>query len=164
MNPTFLSRAGAACRQRGAAAVELAVILSVTLLLMLPALAFCVLLFYQFSVVRTASADAAAYVASIPRAAFMTNTQRQNARALASQMVANAVAGAGITQNTTVNPAFVWCPGGTITCSNAVPAFVGVESYVEVDVMGFNLLYTILPDSQINKMTYTSKAVAPYVN
>jgi Flp pilus assembly protein TadG len=164
MNPTILSRAGAACRQRGAAAVELAVILSATMLLMLPALAFCVLLFYQYNVVKTASDDAAAYLASIPRAAFMTNAQRQAAKALAAQMVADAVTGAGITANTTVNPALVWCSGLTSSCSAVVPAFIGVEVYVELDVMGFSALYTLLADRPTNMMSYTVKAASPYVN
>lgn len=164
MSVPILSCARAAFRQRGAAAVELAVILSATLLLLLPALALCVLLFYQYNVVKTASDDAAAYVASIPRAAFMTGTQRQAARALGSQMVANAVEGAGITANTTVYPALVWCPGATVSCSSAVPAFVNVEVPVEFDVMGFSVLYSLIADSPINKVSYTARATSPYVN
>lgn len=153
-----------ACRQRGAAAVELAVILSVTTILMLPALALCVFTFYQFSVIKTASDDAAAYMGSIPRAAFMTSPQRAAAKIVAAQMVANAVTGAAITPNTWVDVATVWCPGTPIGCGSVVPAFIGVEVYVELDVMGFDLLYSILPDNAINKIAYTSRAIAPYVN
>lgn len=164
MSAPTVSRARAACRQRGAAAVELALLLSATTILMLPALALCVFTFYQFSVIKTASDDAAAYMGSIPRAAFMTTAQRVSAKTLASQIVANAIIGAAITENTTVEAALVWCPGASLSCNATVPPYIGVEVNVELDVMGFDVLYSILPDNTTNKLSYTSKTVSPYVN
>lgn len=155
-------------RQRGAAALELAAILSVTVLLMLPALALCVFTFYQYSVVKAASDDAAAYLASIPRAAFLTSARRVAARAQAGQMVTNAVTGAGITDNTWVDAPWIWCNGNgaAASCNSVVPASVGVEVNVEIDVMGFDLLDMILPDDAMitHKINYTSRTVTPYVN
>lgn len=166
MNAPILARARAASRQRGVAAVELAVILSGTALLMLPALAFCVFTYYQFSVIKTACADAAAHMASLPRATFMTSAQRTAASAVAVKIVADAAGAAGIADNTWLSAATVSCSGNgaAAACNSVVPATVAVEVSVELDVMGFDVLYDILPYNPVNKLTYTVRAVAPYVN
>ena len=65
----FQRQAGAPRRQRDAATVELALLLTATMALM-PALVLFARVFYQYGLLKQASQDAASYLAALPVAAI----------------------------------------------------------------------------------------------
>jgi Flp pilus assembly protein TadG len=102
-------RSGAQFRfQHGAAAVELALILSATIVLM-PAVALFAKVFFQYSVIKGATRDAATYLATLPIAAVKDEAERTRALGVAEQIVRDAAAGAGLTGSTTVATPIVEC-------------------------------------------------------
>lgn len=87
--------------QAGTAAVELAIIISATTVLM-PAVALFAKVFFQYSVIKETTPDAATYMASMPVAAIKDETERDRAIAIAERMVEEAGIGAGLSGSTSV--------------------------------------------------------------
>ena len=56
-------------KQCGASAIELAILLSITMILM-PAVALLAMVFFQYSVMKEATRDAALYMATLSQAAM----------------------------------------------------------------------------------------------
>jgi Flp pilus assembly protein TadG len=123
--------------QRGVAAIELAVILSGSLLL-LPALVLFGRLFYQYSVMKSACRDAALYMASLPPAAVHDGTERNRAAGVAIRLVADAAEGAGITRSSVVTTAAVGCDGGS--CGSSIPGSFRITTTYTFDGLGTGLL------------------------
>ena len=111
-------------KQRGTAAIELAVILVATLVLM-PAAALFAMVFFQYSVMKDATRDAAMYMATLPRAALIDPIERQRASAVAQRMVREAALQAGMTGLTRVYEATVQCDGAT--CAEYFPDAIDVN-------------------------------------
>lgn len=82
-------------RQRGVAAVELALILLMASFI-LPVVFLFARVFYHHNVLKQATQDAANYMASAPRIELMTPDGMSAVRDRAKKMVRDAVAGSGI--------------------------------------------------------------------
>ena len=125
--------------QRGVAAVELAIILSATLFL-LPALVLFGRLFYQYNVIKLACQDAALYMASLPPAAVLDDTERQLSEGIARQLVSNAAVGAGLQSPASiVSAAVVSCDDGTV-CIGAIPHTFRVTASFRFNDLGLGLV------------------------
>lgn len=83
-------------RQRGIAAVELALIMIFTGFL-LPVIFLFARVFYHYNVIKQATQDAANYMASVPRIEMYTSGGMTLVQARSRQMVINGIAEAGIT-------------------------------------------------------------------
>lgn len=112
MNKSILSRARSRlARQAGAAAVELAIVLSVSIVL-LPAVALFAKLFFQYSVIKEATRDAAAYLGTEAEGSIRDPGEMARAQDVARQIVIDAAAGSGLTSATSNNelsPVVVTC-------------------------------------------------------
>lgn len=111
-------------RQRGAAAVELAILLVATMVLM-PAVALFAMVFFQYSVMKDATRDAAMYMATLPNAALVDQIERERAIVVAQGMVREAAVQAGMTGLTRVYAATVLCDGAT--CADFFPEAIDVN-------------------------------------
>lgn len=145
--------------QRGAAAVELALILSATIVL-LPAVALFARVFFQYSVMKEATRDAATYMAGIPRAAFYDETERNRSFGIAQRMVSDAAVAAGMTGSTQVAPAYVECDNAT--CFGAVPQVLGVTVTFRIDDAIFNALTGRWTDSEHKFWQISARSTVPY--
>ena len=139
--------------QRGAAAVELALILSATIVL-LPAVALFARVFFQYSVMKEA------YMAGIPRAAFYDETERNRSFGIAQRMVSDAAIAAGMTGSTQVAPAYVECDNAT--CFGAVPQVLGVTVTFRIDDAIFNSLTGRWTDSEHKFWQISARSTVPY--
>ena len=79
-------------RQRGVAAVEMALMLSL-MILMLAAPLFLGRVFYHYEVAQRAVHDAAVYLSTVPQIEMKTSAQAANEAALAAAIVAEEIAG-----------------------------------------------------------------------
>lgn len=84
-------------RQRGVAAVELALILVVSSFLIFPVVFLFARVFYHYNVLKQATQDAANFMASVPRIELSTNSGLLATQARATAMVMAAISEAGIT-------------------------------------------------------------------
>lgn len=115
---------------RGFAAAELAILLTATILL-LPTVALFAKVFYQYSVMKGATHDAAAYVASLSPAAIKDPVERARAFGVAQQMLRQAATGAGMDSGTTVFEGRIECDGHG--CANLVPDTISVDITFNID-------------------------------
>lgn len=118
MKPAASPRGAFYKLQAGSAAVELAAIISATIVLM-PAVVLFAKVFFQYSVIKEATRDAALYMATMPVAAIRDTTERDRAIAIAQRMVEEAAIGAGLNGTTTVTEATVECDG--YSCMGPLP-------------------------------------------
>lgn len=146
-------------RERGAAAVELAAILSATMVLM-PAVALFARVFFQYSVVKEATRDAAVYMATVPRAALHDETERTRTIAIAQRMVSDAALAAGMTGTTQVAPAYVECDNAT--CFGAVPEILGVTVTFRIDDQLFGALTGRWTDRDHSFWQVSARSTVPY--
>jgi Flp pilus assembly protein TadG len=123
--------------QRGIAAIELAVILSGSLLL-LPALVLFGRLFYQYSVMKSGCRDAALYMASLPPAAVHDDNERNRAAGVAIQIVDRAATAAGIKRSSVVTAAGVGCDTGG--CTSSIPGSFRITTTYTFDNLGTGML------------------------
>ncbi len=137
MKPAAPRRGALRRFQAGAAAVELSIILSATIVL-LPAVALFAKVYFQYSVIKHATRDAAAYLGSLPVAAVKDDTERARAIAVAQRMVADAALGAGMAGTTTVSEATVECD--EFPCFGLVPDVFIVKVTMNIDDERFNAL------------------------
>jgi len=122
MKPAASPRGAFYKLQVGTAAVELAIIISATMVLM-PAVALFAKVFFQYSVIKEATRDAATYMSTLPVAAVKDETERKRAIVIAQRMVVDAALGAGLSGTTSVADASVECDDAP--CMGLVPdAFV----------------------------------------
>lgn len=120
-------------RQHGSAAVELAILLVATMVL-LPALALFAMVFFQYSTMKDATRDAAMYMASLPRTALINGDERQRAMVLARRIVSDAADASGMNGMTEVEEATVLCDG--VTCDDIYPRSIDVNvSFTIKDVL-----------------------------
>lgn len=144
--------------QRGTVAVELAVILSATIVL-LPAVALFAMVFFQYSVMKDATRDAAMYLASMPRAALIDPIERNRAIGVAQRMVEEAALAAGMTGLTQVQPATVICDGGP--CDNLFPESVEVLSSFTIQDWSFSAYTGKWTDRGERKWRVVSRSTMP---
>lgn len=156
MNPILLPTRQ---RQRGAAAVELALILSATIVLM-PAVALFARVFFQYSVMKEATRDAAAYMASVPRASLRDETERTRTIAIAQRMVSDAALAAGMTGATQVAPAYVECDNGS--CFGEVPEILGVTVTFRIDDQIFAGLTGRWTNIEDSTWQISARSTVPY--
>lgn len=151
---------GAAGRfQRGAAAVELALILSATIVL-LPAVALFAKVFFQYSVMKEATRDAAAYLATLPPAAIKDDAERARVLVVAQRMVSDAAAAAGMSGTTSVEPAYVECDNHS--CAGMVPEVFGVTVTFTIDDSAFNALTGRWTDYETATWEVTARSSIPF--
>lgn len=144
---------------RGTAAVELALILSATVVLM-PAVALFAKVFFQYSVMKEATRDAAAYLASLPPAAVKDDAERARAIVIAQRMVHDAAAGASMSGTTSVEPAYVECDNHS--CAGQVPDVFGVTVTFTIDDAGFNALTGRWTDYEDSTWEVTARSTVPF--
>lgn len=144
---------------RGFAAAELAIILSATIIL-LPTVAMFARVFYQYSVMKGASYDAAAYMASLTPAAIKDPTERARAIGVAEQIVREAATNAGMDTGTTVFEARVSCDGHG--CGNLVPENIGVDVTFNIDSNNFINATGEWTDSEQHFWQITAYSTLPF--
>jgi Flp pilus assembly protein TadG len=144
---------------RGTAAVELALILSATVVLM-PAVALFAKVFFQYSVMKEATRDAAAYLASLPPAAVKDDSERARAIVIAQRMVHDAATGASMSGTTSVEPAYVECDNHS--CAGQVPDVFGVTVTFTIDDAAFNALTGRWTDSEDMTWEVTARSTVPF--
>lgn len=145
-------------RQRGTVAVELAVILSATIVL-LPAVALFAMVFFQYSVMKDATRDAALYLASMPPAALIDPVERNRAIGVAQRMVEEAALAAGMTGLTRVQPASVTCNGSP--CDDVLPTSVEVLSSFTIEDLSFSYYTGSWTDDGQHKWRVMSRSTMP---
>ncbi|HEY0061939.1 MAG TPA: TadE family protein [Telluria sp.] len=143
----------------GAAAVELALILSATIVLM-PAVALFAKVFFQYSVMKEATRDAAAYLASLPAAAVKDDAERARAIGVAQRMVHDAAIGASMHGTTSVEPAYVECDNHS--CAGQVPDLFGVTVTFTIDDEAFNALTGRWTDLEDGTWEVTARSTVPF--
>ncbi|MES2316964.1 MAG: TadE family protein [Pseudomonadota bacterium] len=144
--------------QRGAAAVELALILSATIVLM-PAVALFAKVFFQYSVVKEATRDAAAYMGSLPPASIKDEAERNRAVAIAQRMVSDAAVGAGMQGSTVVQQASVECDNHP--CAGSVPDGFDVTVTFVIDDAAFNGLTGAWTSHEAKTWEVTARSTVP---
>lgn len=159
MSAAATGRAAARRAQRGFAAAELAVILTATILLM-PTVALFAKVFYQYSVMKGASGDAAAYMASLPPASIKDPTERARAVGVAQQIVREAASAAGMDTGTTVFEARVSCDGHG--CGNLVPQVITVDVTFNIDGNDFINATGEWTDSEQHFWQITAYSTLPF--
>ncbi|MBZ2206062.1 TadE family protein [Massilia soli] len=112
-------------RQRGIAAVELALILLATSFL-LPAIFLFARVFYHYNVLKQATQDAANAMAMTPRMEMISASGMNAAKARSTQMVINAITSAGIRP-----PEELWV---IIYCNGGVGMCIHSSAVVEINV------------------------------
>lgn len=135
MNKPALPQPGPPRRQRqsGAAAVELAILMLFTIMLIIPTFVLGRTLF-QYSVLKHATYDAARYLAAVPL--YQLNDPNVDMRDAAKQMVALSLIAAGVAPASTkaalVSHMDVYCPG-VVACTAGTPDTIVVQAYLSVN-------------------------------
>ncbi|SHH40797.1 TadE/TadG family type IV pilus assembly protein [Massilia sp. CF038] len=159
MKPAASPRGAIRRLARGAAAIELAVILSATIVL-LPAVALFAKVFFQYSVMKEATRDAASYLASLPPAAIKDDGERARAIVLAQRMVQEAAMGASMSGSTRVEQAYVECDNHS--CAGMVPQLFGVTVTFTIDDAMFNALTGRWTDPEEGTWEVTARSTVPF--
>ncbi len=146
-------------RQRGVAAVELAICISATILLM-PAVLLFARVFIEYSVMKEATRDAAAYMASLPPVALMDNNERARATGIAERLVNDAADGVGMLSGSTVQVADIECDGHT--CGGLVPENLTVEVTFAIKFDFFTNLTGGWTDTNQRIWEVTANSTIPY--
>lgn len=148
-------------RQRGIAAVELALILVFTSFI-LPVVFLFGRVFYHYNVIKQATQDAANAMAATPRMELVTSSGMNAAKVRSVQMVTNAIASAGIEppEDLVVG---VECNGGL--CVSGMPiAEINVSaSFVLFDEFYLDT-FPWLPDEFGPSWTFSATSDARYQN
>lgn len=151
---------GAAGRaQRGAAAVELAMIISATIVLM-PAVALFAKVFFQYSVIKEATRDAATYLATLPAASVKDDAERARAFAIAGRIVSDAALGAGLTGSTTLIPAYIECDQHP--CAGLIPDLFAVNAALVINDELFNALTGQWTDHETSDWQVNAQSTMPF--
>lgn len=145
--------------QAGAAAVELAVVISATIVL-LPAVVLFAKVFFQYSVIKSATHDAATYLATVPVAAVMDETERLRAIGIAQRMISDAALGADMTGTTTLGTTLIACDDHG--CSGDVPEVFSVTSTITINDTRFNALTAGWTDYSTKNWEVSAKSTVPF--
>lgn len=159
MKPAAPLRGASVRRARGSAAVELAVILLATMV-MVPAVALFAKVFFQYSVIKGATQDVATYLATLPPAAIKDATERERAFDVGQRMVSEAAAGAGLNGTTTVDRAIIECNG--FSCMGPVPKVFVVKVSLSIDDLQFNALTGAWTDHETKKWVVNAQSTVPF--
>lgn len=148
-------------RQRGVAAVELALILLFSSFL-LPVVFLFARVFYHYNVIKQATQDAANAMASTPRIELVTFAGMAAAKARSEQMVMNAISAAGIKPPETLIVDF-FCNG--VTCVAATPV-VDIRVYASFSLFDgfYRDTWPWLTDPYGPSWTFSASSDAPYQN
>lgn len=122
-------------RQRGTSAIELSIIITATFVL-LPAVALFAMVFFQYSVMKTATHDAAMYMSTLSHAAVVDDNERNRAIVVAQRIVSDAALDAGMTGLTSVAAATVLCDGAT--CIDSYPDSIEVNTQFTISDRAFS--------------------------
>ena len=145
-------------KQNGTSAIELAILLSATMILM-PAVALLAMVFFQYSVLKEATRDAAMYMATIPHAAMRDEAERGRAVAVAQRIVNDAAVEAGMTGLTTVEPALVLCENRQ--CTKVYPKSVDVTGVFTIEDTYFSHWTDVLTDGESRMFQVTARSTIP---
>lgn len=135
MNKPTLPQSGPARRQRqrGSAAVELAVLMLFTIVLIIPTFVIGRTL-WQYNALKHATYDAARYIAAVPL--YQLNDPDVDLRDAAKLMVARSLIAAGVApasaQARLISQTDVYCPGVIGGCRTATPDTIVVKAYLQV--------------------------------
>lgn len=131
-------RAHPAARERGVALVEMAIILTSTILL-IPVVFLFGRLLYQYSVLKQATNDAAAYVATVPALELQDPAAAAVVLTRAETMLREAVSAAGIRPDASL-AVLIDCDDNP--CGVGTPGTVRVRAVYQLDVSLFETFYT----------------------
>ena len=148
-------------RQRGIAAVELALILLFTSFI-LPVVFLFARVFYHYNVIKQATQDAANAMASTPRMELITSSGMAAAKARSVMIVMDALTSAGITppEDLVVG---IECNGGLCVAATPVVEISVTASFTLFD--GFYMdTWRWLPDAYGPSWTFSAASDAPYQN
>lgn len=159
MKPAASPRGALFKLQAGVAAVELALILSATMVL-LPAVALFAKVFFQYSVIKGATHAGATYLATLPIAAVKDKVERERAVAIAERIVNEAAIGAGMTGATTLGETVIECDDHG--CSGAVPEVFTVTSTITINDQLFAALTGRWTDYDTNTWEVSAKSTVPF--
>ena len=137
-------------RQAGASAVELAIVLSVSIVL-LPAVALFARIFFQYSVMKEATRDAAAYMGTVAGAAIRDPDQLALAQAVATRIVEDAAAASGLTSSSShagMSEVIVTCDDNA--CMGVPPDAYDVRVTFAIEDAMFNALTGSWTDVDFN--------------
>lgn len=161
MKPAAPPRGAMRRFQRGAAAIELALIISATLVL-LPALALFAQVFYKYSVIKGATLHAAIYLSTLPAAAVKNDSERARAFALAQRMIDDAAAGASLSGSTKVYPAIFLC--NATSCNGALPRVFIVKVQLTIEDLLFSEFTGAWTDIETRKWEVNAESTIPFMN
>lgn len=136
MKPFSFTVTGVPSRPRGVAAVELAIIMCLTVFL-LPTIFLFGRVFLHYNVLKQATQDAANYMASISPAEAGDPDSVAAATATAQLMVRTAVGAAGITPAATLTSIYSYC-NAVETCGVNRPVTVTVTAILTINGADFN--------------------------
>lgn len=159
MKPASPLRGPGKRRQHGSAAIELAVIFLFTFVLV-PAVALFAKVFFQYSVLKGATQDAASYMGSLPPAAIRDTLERERAVGVAQRMVREAAASAGLNGTSTVEAALVLCNG--FGCTGPVPPVFMVKVTLTIDDFSFNALTGAWTDHTTKTWVVNAESTMPF--
>ena len=149
-------------RQRGVAAVELAIILALNFFMLPVAFLFGRVL-YDYNVIKQATEDAALYIAALPPQDIQSGPGMAAARERAQQMVVDAIAAAGIRPPESLE-VVVECDG--YGCVPTVPPaeYTVWASYTIFDGFVY-VTYPFLPDASGNgSWSFSARSTARNLN
>ena len=157
------NRPGAPARQRGAAAIELAAVLLCTFLL-LPVMFLFARVLMCYSVMKGASGDASAYLASLPRAAMSEPAERLRHLAIARNIVADSALAAGMGDSTDILGTDFRCDDPLCDNGGALPR--QLSTTVHFALIDDNFLYFTSPwtTDNTNKWEIGLTSVTAYAN
>lgn len=149
-------------RQVGAAAVELALVLVATMVL-LPALVLFARVFHQYNILKQASQDAASYMASLPVVTMMDDSVMGDAVLRAQSIVKSAATGSGLLSASTISPIVITCDGAP--CGGGIlPTLVQAQVTLQVGDLGLSGYNSRWTSSSNNKWRVVIAASVPYRN
>lgn len=148
-------------RQRGIAAVELALILLFTSFI-LPVVFLFARVFYHYNVIKQATQDAANAMALTPRVELITSSGMASAKARSIQLVVSAIESAGITppEDLVVE---IYCSGSACVAATPVVEIRVFASFTLFDAFYIDT-FRWLPDAYGPSWTFSAASDAPYQN
>lgn len=146
-------------QQLGVAAVELALVLSATMVL-LPAVALFGRVFYQYAIMKGASRDAAAYMASVSPTALRDENERNRVIGIAQRIVRDAALEGGMMNETSVSAVLVTCDGHE--CHGTVPDNLDVSVTFAINGAMFIALTGAWTDESTRTWEITAKSTIPF--
>lgn len=132
MNKPVFLQPGRLRLQRGVAAIELALIMTFTVVILVPTFVIAHAL-WQYTVLKQATDNAARYIAALPL--YQLSATDPDPRDVARRMVAQAAVDAGVVAAAEENSFFAnveaYCPG-VVNCRSSIPDTVVVGTYLTV--------------------------------